>query len=188
MISATPAYSRDDLVSQLSSSDFWGAGCTVIESTHRGNSFYAVIEQRDEAGGYIGRYIAVGLMRGHGHRGESWSCKLLTECDGPYAVDCPLRYLTLAGNVGLSAGAAAWRQQVRDYHALQRAQRACLRALRPGHAVILKSTCNPRQLRLVSRGPGGLTGRCGDSLYRVPPRLVDIEATSAANATSAHHN
>lgn len=175
--------SRKRLVKRLSDGGDWGNGARLIDSASRGNVFYAVIEKTNEDAS-TNRFIWVARMRGCGSRGDGWAYKPMSECDRPDFVDCPLRLLDLAGDVAPSPAAEQWRSEVRAYHESQRVRRATIRGLSPGDTLVLRATCTPSRLTLVSNGRGGLVGRSGYMDYRVAPRHLDLEATAAANAAS----
>lgn len=125
-----PRFKKADLVAELTSAAYLGAGWSVLAHSVRGNNLWTVIEKPDGT-----RFIGLDLLRaGQRSEGEGWGHKDLCESMGPSECDCPLKFLDMAP-VPDGDYAAEWRERVRAYHKRKTA-RAAVRVT-PGMAVTI---------------------------------------------------
>jgi len=164
---STEWMNRDALVAHLVSPGEADKRRTLAKSL-RGNHLWVVQEYEDSAGQRV-RFIAVYLLQGGGRDG--WGYKGVEEGCGPCEKDCPLHFFELVPQPGGNHG-AAWREEVRAYHAKQRASRAKLKGLKEGDELHLPEGCTPRVLKITSVNP--LQGVAGGVVYRVQPRYVKL--------------
>jgi hypothetical protein len=169
----TQGASRADIIAEL-----------LVDTTHRtiahsarSNRLWAVREY--ERDGKPVRYIALYLLRGDR---DGWGYKPMDETVGPCEKDCPLKFLDLA-SPDPSGYAKQWREEVRAYHAAQRAKRALIKALKPGSVLQLVKGCNPPFVEIRSVKP--LRGTYEGRMYRVSPRCIPVVPPAAEASTPA---
>jgi hypothetical protein len=95
------------------------AGREVLAHHSARGAFYTVQRSPLTENGPVTNWIGVYLIE---RQGGEWCLKEMSEGCGPYAHDCPLRFLNMApvdGEYG-----AAWRERVRAYHAQKAERRA----------------------------------------------------------------
>ncbi|MBK6744569.1 MAG: hypothetical protein IPG66_17045 [Hydrogenophilales bacterium] len=105
------------------------------------------------------RFIGCHLLA-PGGKGFGWGYKGMDESVGPVYYTCPLAYLDL-----VPVASAAWREQVRAWHAARN------RKVEVGDVLILEGFAIP-QLKIVEKQGRRLTGEYQGQLYRVPPRVL----------------
>lgn len=98
--------SKKDVITELKGNL---SAYNILADKSTTQAWYAVVENKKT----LEREILVVLIN---KEGGSWGYKDMSENSGPYVCDCPLAFLTLAGEPSTEY-AQEWRKQVEAFHA-----------------------------------------------------------------------
>lgn len=134
----------------------------VIGHADKGDHVWVVKERTFKAMGDKLRSIVVHFID---NQGGEWGHKDISECESPYAFDCPMEFLTLVPMPD-DIDAMDWRLAVRRHHA----RLASIESLQIGDQVCFDGTDNP-MVKLTSITP--LLGIADDGKeYIVDPTML----------------
>lgn len=152
-----------------------------LEQALRGNHLWTVWEiaetpiQDSKAENKTGRYIALHLIKKE--KGYGYGYKDMDESCGPYAYDCPLKFLDMVP-VPDSKHAAGWREKVRAYHQ-EKAGRAKKRAkIGVGSQLVLVDGLSVngaalKELTVVFAAPRQIVGVTSTGMrVKIAPRYI----------------
>jgi hypothetical protein len=110
---------------------------------------------------YRAPYLYIGCdLLAPARKGEGWGYKDLCESMGPCYYTCPLSYLDM-----VPVANAAWRDQVRAWHAARK------RKVDIGDVLIFEGLAIP-EVKIVEKRGRRLVGEYGGCRYRIPPRIL----------------
>jgi hypothetical protein len=106
----------------------------AIKHTIRGNRLWIMRRRTDPDRGEV-RYILLCLLQAD-RKNNGYGYKDMSEDMHPYYYDCPVTWLDDLTDP-INDGSREWREQVRTYHAREKAHKQQVAALKPGDEVTI---------------------------------------------------
>lgn len=164
---------KRELIRYLTSPTRIGNDVTMVTQCIRGNVLWSVCEFKQARGQIPAgkRFIGCDVLAGPSDGERDWGYKAMDETVHPFYYTCPLGYLDM-----VPEECAAWRAEVRAYHA------RCSQPLQVGQTVRLVNSAIP-SVTITSLRP--LVGRYNGCLYRIPRRMLAAPASPEEGAKAA---